>query len=181
MKLKIIVSCILLSLLSLNIYADLPLMPYPKASVSSDGACVFVMIPKRLNMNIQTDIGIMYKVTAPNGLLEIWRSQMPFSASVFVADGGLRVVLIYERILSSFSIKDDVGIEFYNRGVLYSRYKVSEIIKSEKIVRRTMSFYTWLDSSVNQSVSLYDNRLTVKVVGGSVHEFNLDSGLRIRK
>ena len=160
-------------------YADLPMIPYAKAVVSPSGIYVFTSAPKLLKSGLGSDLGVMYRISNDGGLNELWRSKMPFSSNVIVADDGMRVILVYDQIFDRGNTKNDVAIEFYNKGSLYQSYTVSDLVDSPKMLRRTLSFYTWLESSVKHSVRLNGFRLVVETVGGRFHELDLDSGKRI--
>lgn len=170
---------VLLILASACARADLPPVPYAKASSSPDGTYVFVMAPKWSKIGLNSEVGLMYKVQ-PNGeLTDMWRSKMPYSRNAFVADDGLRVALIYDQIFADTPPEEGVALEFYNAGVLYSRVKVMDIVDSKNHIRRTMSFYTWLEAPASKSVSLSGLRLTVVTVGGVVREFDFLTGLQV--
>lgn len=105
-----------------------------------------------------------------------------YARSVFLLDDGNHLVRFGSWARDKRGLTD-LAVAFYNKGKLTKEYKVRDLVKDFKSVRRSVSHYQWesTDSLVASGFSKDFKTYTLLTTDNIVYTFNTSSGKIVKK
>ena len=91
--------------------------------------------------------GFVYQLDAEGKPTVKYRIQGWYSCDMQLSSDGRVLVGVQPFQPGREPKSSDVGIAFFKDGVLMRRYLVGELVKDNSLLRRTVSFYRWLDET----------------------------------
>lgn len=147
----------------------------PKATTSSVGTAVFIMVPKLEGGYFKPDKsgGTMYLVDGDGSLTKLWNVSGWYSHAVFLTNDGDYLVRIGPWNSGAHPSKEDLALSFYKGGRLLRSYSTAELIRAPNAVRVTTSHYEWR-SEEPPYIGMGEFWLTT--IEGRFFVFDLESG-----
>jgi hypothetical protein len=157
-------------------WADSAAPAVPKATASSDGHYVFIIVPQPDDDARKNTQGAMFEVQPDGTLAKRWECSGWYADTVYVANDGLHLVRLNSWPEGDGVSALDTAVAFYRSGTLLKSFATRDLVKDKKQVKGSMTHFRWLAPHPAQQPQLNDRTFTLTTIDGQQYTFDVTTG-----